>query len=249
MSWTIKRYVVISDIQTPFEDSKAIRSVAAFIKRWKPDEVLCVGDEIDFQTISRWSSGKDEWSMTIGKDRDRTREILAELQVTHLSRSNHTDRLYKSLSTRLPGLIGLPELEYENFMGLKELGITYHRKPYRFHDLAAMVHGDEQPIKHQGGATALEAARRHGLSIVSGHTHRLGVSWHTTASGGEVTNRIFGFEVGHLMDESKALYTKGTFNWQKGFGILYVDRRRVIPIPVPIERDGSFVVEGKRYPR
>jgi predicted phosphodiesterase len=249
MSSTIRRIVVISDIQTPYEDFKAIRNVANFIQRWKPDDVLCVGDEIDFQTISRWSSGKDEWSQTIGKDRDRTREILHMLKVKHLSRSNHTDRLYKALSLRLPGLIGLPELEYENFMGLKELGITYHRKPYRFHESAAMVHGDEQPIKHQGGATALEASKRHGLSIVCGHTHRLGVTWHTTASGGEITSKLFGLEVGHLMREDLALYTKGTFNWSKGFGIIYIDRKRVIPVAVPIERDGTFVVEGKRYPR
>jgi len=42
-------------------------------------------------------------------------------------------------------------------------------------------------------------------------------------------------------------YMKGVMNWQKGFGILYVDGDKVSPVPVPIERDGSFVVEGKRY--
>jgi len=243
----IKRVVVISDIQAPFEDAKAIRNLSAFIRRYKPDDVLCVGDELDLQTISRWSSGRDEWSGTIGKDRDRCREILYDLQVKHLSRSNHGDRLYKAMSLRLPGLIGLPELEYEQFLGLKELGITYHRKPYQFHETAVMVHGDEQPIKHQAGATALEASKRHGLSIVCGHTHRLGVSWHTTSSGGKITNRTFGLEVGHVMDESKAAYTKGTFNWQKGFGLLYIKGKAIQPVAIPIERDGSFIVEGKTY--
>ena len=66
----MKRIVVISDLQVPFHDERAVRNVAAFIRKWKPDDVLCVGDEIDFQTISRWSSGRDEWSGTIGRDRD-----------------------------------------------------------------------------------------------------------------------------------------------------------------------------------
>ena len=125
----MKRIVVISDLQVPFHDERAVRNVAAFIRKWRPDDVLCVGDELDFQTISRWSSGRDEWSGTIGRDRDTCQRVLYELQVNHIVRSNHTDRLYKSLATRLPGLIGLPELEYENFMGFKTLGIKFHRKP------------------------------------------------------------------------------------------------------------------------
>ncbi len=118
----------------PFEDKKAVKNVAQFIRKYKPDDVLCVGDEIDFQTISRWSSGRDEWSGTIGRDRDRTVEVLSELQVQHLSRSNHSARLYNSLSKRLPGLIGLPELTIERFLRLDELGIKYHHKPYQFHE-------------------------------------------------------------------------------------------------------------------
>jgi hypothetical protein len=243
----IKRIVVISDLQVPFHDTKAIRNVSKFITKYKPDDVLCVGDELDFQTISRWSSGRDEWSGTIGRDRNTCQEVLYDLRVTHIVRSNHTDRLYKSLASRLPGLIGLPELEYENFMGFRELGIKFHRKPYEITKDWIMVHGDEQSTKPQGGLTALEAAKRHGKSVVCGHTHRQGISSFTTASGGHLTGILTGFEVGHLMDTTQAYYTRGTFNWQSGFGILYVDRKGVTPVTVPIDKSGSFVVEGKRY--
>ena len=243
----MKRIVVISDLQVPFHDERAVRNVAAFIRKYKPDDVLCVGDEIDFQTISRWSSGRDEWSGTIGRDRDRTVEVLSELQVQHLSRSNHSARLYNALSRRLPGLLGLPELTIEGFLKLKQLGITYHTKPYEFAPGWVMVHGDEQSIKPQGGLTALEAAKRHGKSVVCGHTHRQGISSFSEASGGVLGRILTGFEVGHLMDEKQAYYTRGTMNWQKGFGLIYVDRKRVQPIAIPIERDGSFIVEGKRF--
>ena len=243
----MKRIVVISDLQVPFHDERAVRNVAAFIRKWKPDDVLCVGDEIDFQTISRWSSGRDEWSGTIGRDRDVAQSVLYELGINHIVRSNHTDRLYKSLSSRLPGLIGLPELEYENFMGFKNLGIKFHRKPYEISPDWIMVHGDEQAINHNAGLTALGAARRHGKSVVCGHTHRLGVSAFSEASGGQLGRVLRGLEVGHLMDEKQAYYTRGTFNWQKGFGLLYIDRKGVTPVAVPIDKQGSFVVEGKRY--
>ena len=80
----MKRIVVISDLQVPFHDERAVRNVAAFIRKFKPDDVLCVGDEIDFQTISRWSSGRDEWSGTIDADRNRTVEILSEIGRAHV---------------------------------------------------------------------------------------------------------------------------------------------------------------------
>jgi hypothetical protein len=50
-----------------------------------------------------------------------------------------------------------------------------------------------------------------------------------------------------MMDTRQAYYTKGTFNWQAGFGVIYTDRKRVLPIAVPIEKDGSFQFEGKVY--
>ena len=66
-------------------------------------------------------------------------------------------------------------------------------------------------------------------------------------SGGVLGRVLTGLEVGHLMDEKQAYYTRGTMNWQKGFGIVYSDRKSTYALPVPIDKDGSFVVEGKRY--
>jgi hypothetical protein len=140
--------------------------------------------------------------------------------------------------------------EIENFLKLPELGIKYHRKPYEIPGTNwVMVHGDEQSIKPHGGLTALEAAKRHGKSVVCGHTHRQGISSYTQSSGGLEVSRLTGFEVGHLMDtrSTGASYMKGTFNWQAGFGVIYTDRKRVLPIAVPIEKDGSFQFEGKVY--
>jgi hypothetical protein len=54
-------------------------------------------------------------------------------------------------------------------------------------------------------------------------------------------------EVGNLMRFSAAKYTKGTANWTQGFGILRVQGAKVSPQIVPIERDGSFIVDGKIF--
>jgi len=109
------------------------------------------------------------------------------------------------------------------------------------------VHGDQGRISQVAGQTALKQAQSHGKSLVCGHTHRLGVTSLTEASGGIVGRILTGLEVGNLMDFKKAHYTNGSANWQQGFGILYVDGKIVTPVAVPIARDGSFIVAGKRY--
>jgi len=244
----LKKIVVISDLQVPYHDERAVRNVASFIKRFKPDQVITIGDEIDLPQISRWTEGTPGWfEQSLGTDRDATVEILWDLQVTDMIRSNHTDRLYNVIMKKIPAFLALPELKFEKFMKLDELGIKFHRKPLEFAPDWIAIHGDEGSVKPTPGLTALEAARRHGKSVVCGHTHRAGQSAFTEASGGVLGRVLRGVEVGNLMQFSKAGYTKGVANWQQAFAVFYVDKKAVTNTIVHIEKDGSFVFEGKRY--
>jgi nicotinamide mononucleotide adenylyltransferase len=53
------RVFVISDLQVPYHDVKAVASVAQMLADFKTDNdtVVTIGDEQDFQTISRWEYG------------------------------------------------------------------------------------------------------------------------------------------------------------------------------------------------
>jgi hypothetical protein len=244
----MKKVVVISDLQVPYHDERAVRNVASFIRRFKPDQVITIGDEIDLPQISRWTEGTPGWfEQSLGSDRDATVEILWDLQVTDMIRSNHTDRLYNVIMKKIPAFLALPELKFEKFMKLDELGIKFHRKPLEFAPDWIAIHGDEGSVKPTPGLTALDAARKHGKSVVCGHTHRAGQSAFTEASGGVLGRVLRGVEVGNLMQFSKAGYMKGTGNWQQAFAVFYVDKKAVTNTIVHIEKDGSFVFEGKRY--
>jgi predicted phosphodiesterase len=244
----MERIVIVSDLQIPYHDPRAVHNLIDFIKRYKPDRVVSIGDEIDLPQVSKWEKGRmGEYAGTIGKDRDATVKILEQLRVTDVIRSNHTDRLFNYIASYAPGLYGIPELQLENFLRLPELGITYWRKPMPIAPNWVAVHGDHGRISQVAGQTALKQALQHGKSLVCGHTHRLGLSSVTEASGGIVGRIVTGLEVGNLMDFKKAHYTHGSANWQQGFGLLYVDGRNVTPVAVPVAKDGSFIVEGKRY--
>jgi len=242
----MKVHLYISDLQVPFQDKRAVKNIATFIKKFKPTSVSTVGDEIDLQTISRWSRGTElEFERSIGKNRDETCRILEELNVSHIPRSNHTDRLFNTISLRVPGLLGLPEVTLESFLRLDELGITYHEEPFETAPGWLLMHGDEGSQSGNAGTTALNLAKRTNMSVICGHTHRQGLVPFTQAYTGADAKTIYGFETGNLMNYPDAKYIKGGMtNWQHGFGILYVDGKTVTPMPIPIQNDGSFIADG-----
>ena len=232
----MKVIVGISDIQAPYHDQKMVDAISDWIREVQPDEVLNLGDVIDLPQLSQWTKGlAGEHSRDLAKHRDQTVEILRQMGTTGMVRSNHTDRLLKSISTRLPGLLGLPELELENFLRLPELGIEYYKGMHQFAPGWVLAHGDERTAQVSGmGASKISAAT--GMSVLCGHSHRLGLVPTTESFNGKITRTRWGFEAGNLIKQgSKGMsYTKGTANWQAGFAVLTVEGSTVIPMPIPI---------------
>jgi len=146
-------------------------------------------------------------------------------------------------------LLNLPELRYERFMQYDKLGIKFHPYGLNWAHGWTAIHGDSVPLSNLAGQSALGAAKRMGVSVMMGHTHRLGLSCHTEAFNGRVGRVLYGCEVGNMVDLSSSgmRYTKGYANWQTGFAVAYVQGRKVQIIPVPVAQDGSFIFEGKLY--
>jgi len=246
----IKKIVILSDLQVPFEDEHVVRNVAKFLQTFKPDQTVTIGDEIDFQTISKWSEGTPQaYEQSLGDDRDRCVDLLWELGVTDCIRSNHTDRLYNIIMKKIPSFLSLPELRFEKFMKFDELGITYHKEPMTIAPNWVAVHGDNTPIKQMGGMSAIEAAKRYGKSVISGHTHRAGRTAYSESVGGRMGRTLHGVEVGNLMSFQAAKYTKGSAQWQQAFAIMYVKGSNVQVDIIHIEKNGTFIVQGKVYGR
>ena len=245
----MKPVVVVSDLQVPFHSKPHVKALEGFIKAIRADKVVSVGDEADFTGISKWAKGTPlQYETNLHEEREATIDVLRRLRVTDMVRSNHTDRLFNSITLRLPEFRHLPELDLAHFLRLDSLGITYHRRPVEIVPNWILAHGDEGNLSQQGGMTALNLAKRFGKNVVCGHTHRMGLVHHTEAVNGKPTRTLWGFEVGNLMDMKKATYLKGGYgNWQQGFGLLWVDGKRVTPELIPMALDGSFIALGKTW--
>ena len=239
---------IIPDLQVPFHEPPFVDAMARCIEDNKKRirNVITIGDEQDFQSISTYAMGTHlEFEKTIGKDRDTTVQILKDLQVTDCIRSNHVDRLFQQISRRMPGLIGLPELEIENFWRLPELGIKFHHKGFKFAPGWIALHGDEAGLSTNAGQTARMLSQKTGLNVCSGHTHRMGMQPVTQSIHGVITRTLWGIEVGNAMRMNKAGYMK-THNWQQGWVAFQHDGNTLHPVMMPV-MNKSFTFEGVVY--
>ncbi|MFY9325220.1 MAG: metallophosphoesterase [Candidatus Nanopelagicales bacterium] len=248
-----KRIVVLSDMQIPLHDREVIKRVIKFVKEYEPDEIYCVGDEADCLAPARWSKGYAAEFSNFQRDLDETTAIMTKFRDAlgdkpfHLMRSNHGDRLPRYAAKYAPALSTLRDLQYDKLLGYRDLEIVYHKQLWNFAPGWIMGHGDEGGSSTYAGGTAMSLAKKTGMSVLCGHTHKLGLLHFNTSYNGKLTSSLHGFEVGNMMDLKKATYLEGgSANWQSGFGLLYIDRGKVTPVAVPI-LGNSFVVEGEAY--
>jgi hypothetical protein len=249
-----KTIVIVSDMQVPLHDAKAVKNVIGFLKDFRPDMLVNVGDDADCTEVGSWKRGlATEYGGTFQDGLDFTKTIHRDFRFAlgdkpyHVSRSNHTDRLESYIGRHAPALSPVRGLRLEDLLGYDELDIRFHREPFQIAPGWVCAHGDEGSLSKISGRTAGLLAEKWGVSVACGHSHRAGMSLKSYGYAGRVTKTVTGMEVGHLMDLRKAAYLSGgSADWQQAFGILYVRSGRVTPVLVPIQ-GGSFTVEGKVY--
>lgn len=174
------------------------------------------------------------------KEIDKCHDILSTFRDDRskpfmLMRSNHGERIRTYIARYAPALHGLRGLDYEALLGLPELGIVYHEAPYEFAPGWLLAHGDEGSLVQTSAGTAMGLAKKWGMSVVCGHTHKAGIQHQHLSVNGRVTRHLFGMEVGHLMDPKKADYLKaGSANWQSAIAVIEVDGKHVQPTLIPL---------------
>jgi hypothetical protein len=249
----MKRTIVWPDLQCPYEDAHVVRNFELFAKAFKHDSVVTIGDEIDLPQISRWTENTPGWyEQTLASDRDHTVDVLWRLtqyaKEAHTIRSNHTDRLYNVIMKKIPAFLSLPELKFEKFLKLDELGIQFHKEAFPIARGWIAVHGDLGGLNPNPGMSALNQAKKAGVSTIMGHTHRAGRSAVSEAYNGSVRRVLHGVEVGHAMNVKAAKYVSMP-NWQQAFAIVTEVGKNVQVDLIYVEKDGTFLVHGKRYGR
>lgn len=248
--------LIVPDIQYPYHDDVVLQKILRVVHDRQPDQVVQIGDGIDFPTVSQWSKGTaGEYADTLQEHIDGyVSDVLEPIResapdaVVRWIEGNHDLRLQDFVKKYAAPLRPLRALEVPALFGLDDLAIDYLRGPVRIATNTYAVHGHEA-----GGYCASASAwdtkftKRYGSdkNFVFGHTHQPFLITRAFGYNGRVSPR-FTLNAGSIMDPVQASYVKdGSVSWQQSFAWLEDDGKRVWPELVTlVDRLGYF--KGER---
>jgi hypothetical protein len=200
----------------PGEVTVAHKAFVEAVKNIKPSMVILNGDVADFAQISRHDPMGWQKRYTVKEELDAIQERMDDLVLACpgakriLTRGNHDDRFDKRLAMHAPEYRGLPGMILENYL------------PDWTHTTSVMIN-DSILVKHSwhsGIHGAWNNVLKAGVTMVTGHTHRLTVREYTDYRGTR-----YGIETGMLADPDEEQFEyalDGPKNWQPGFVVLTI---------------------------
>lgn len=222
-------YLVISDLQIPFELKDSLKFCIEVIRDFKipKTNILCVGDEVDHyfgslytKDVNAKMSALDEIEMTI----DKLRSWYAVFPTMKLATSNHGMRWLKKAN-----LAEIPEVMMKQYQEVlrapkgwrwRDEWIINTKRPFR------MIHG----LGYSGPNGHRQCSMEGAINSVMGHVHsHAGVSYIQTAR-----QLVWGMNVGCLMDPNSVASQYAKNNRSKsvvGVGVVLDSGR--IPIFIP----------------
>jgi len=254
------KWFIMSDIHIPIHSERMLSLAFDVIKWWKPDAIDIAGDQDDACGTSRWADGSvEEVNSRVFEDSILLKKFSADVREAapkadlHWHDGNHGwtrhDSYIKTKAKALDGLI-TPDTIYD----LNKNGWSWH--PYqgppvqRFGEMH--VHHGLAISKH-GGQSVKQDVEDWNVSLIRGHSHRQASYRKSVVFSDDsltITQDLEGYEIGHLMDVSKAKYSP-THNWQPGFAIAHVENGKkphVQLVPIHITENGyTCYVDGRRF--
>jgi|GEM_PF-1674933 len=223
------KIVIAGDNHCPFNNPKAEAELFQFLKEERPDIFVHCGDLIDFHEISNFRRTpnvpyglKEEIEM--GKEFfERVRGILPRAKIFYIE-GNHEFRwrkflidyafvFYDFFSLKLPDLLGLKKLKV-NYVPLKPQANKFSHNFIQINDFY-IGHFDKS--LQNAGYTARWLRDTFSANVITGHVHRLGVSYKTYFNSVKL-----GAEVGCLCSLEPTYLSSP--DWQNGFGELIIEK-------------------------
>ncbi len=228
-----KSVLIISDTHIPYHAKELMPFLKLLKKKYKPDRVIHIGDEVDKHAMSFHDSDPDLPSA--GDELKLSIPVIKQLEKM-FPKMDLLDSNHGSLVFRRAYKHGIPKAYIKKYNDFLQVG-----KGWKWHDdLIIDTPLGKVYFCHGKTPDILKLATSMGMSCVSGHYHSLmGVRWFGNSLG-----LYFGLQVGCMID-SKSL----AFRYNKvqkarpiiGCSIIY----NGLPIIEPFIKDKSGKWVGK----
>jgi predicted phosphodiesterase len=245
----MKTWIILNDIQMPFQDQPVLELVLSFVDKLKPDGVILNGDIVDCFSLSSHR-----------RDSKELKQSHLQIEIAHAQRlmkrlshikekwwigGNHEHRFYNHIQDKAPELGLVPGLDFPTIFGLGEHGFRW--KNYGdFLMLGRLMVTHGIIVRGQSAYSAKAHFDKYGTSVIIGHTHRMGWYCHTNVAGAHGA-----WENGCLCKLDGLGYTNTKFpDWQQGFAVVHVGEKGFFNVQQQIILDRKqFFYGGELWTR
>ena len=258
------KWMLSSDQQIPYQDDRAIALWFQVMKWFKPDVVDYLGDTSDqfcfssFEEATTKSFMKslpaetqvEEMLKYVQKEESLTAEFYEKTRKMRPNAEifsalgNHDIRVWRYAEKNLQEIVD--QITPESLWGLDNLGIDYiyydDAPKHRYGDI--YVHHGVSALA-DSGASVKSDINNLGVSLIRGHSHRMGAFYKTYELRNEI---VRGYEIGHLCKvDAEGFKYNQIHNWQQGFAVAHIHGERVHVQLIEIHPDYTCVVNGKHF--
>lgn len=240
--------LVVPDLQVPYQDTRSLAAVEKVMKDYQWDEIIQLGDFMDFDCISTHNTGKlrSIEGKTIRKDYiegnkilDRWQRLAPKAKIVILE-GNHDERMLRYLDAN-PQLVG--SLEVPIGLRLEERGIRWVPywslgEVYKVGN-AYFAHGQYTNEFH-----SKKMVSRFGVNIFYGHLHDM-QCYPLVLRGEDKT--LVGQSMGCLCRYDQAFLKGVPTNWQQGFGTFHFKPNGYFTYYITRIFNHEFVYNWKEY--
>lgn len=258
------KWLLACDPQIPYQDDRAINLWFQVMDWFKPDVVDLLGDISDQWCFSRFQEGTtkefmkalpaetkvEEFLGHIKNEEAPVAEFYAEVRAKRpraqlfSALGNHDIRVFNYVDKHMPEIV--EQVTPNSLWGLDDLGYDY----IYYEDIPAHRFGDIY-VHHgiaasaESGASVKSDMGNLGVSLIRGHSHRMGTYYKTYELRNEV---LRGYEIGHLskVDSDGFKYSQ-VHNWQQGFAVGLISGDSVHIQPIEINPNYECWVAGRKF--
>lgn len=232
---------IVGDLHIPYEDKLAVNVMFKIHQHVRPEMVILNGDILDFTELSHFTRNKLE-DRPITESIDAAVDIIKKLQkestvVYHIG--NHEIRLKKYLFNNAPeiaDLISFNDLINDKLKTKIEFVEMVGRTCMKKYFNDSLLIGHFNRVSKYSAYTAKLILEDMKMSIIQGHTHRLG-TYYTTGA-----NCTYQGHEGGCLCSIHPSYVHSP-NWQNGFLIAY-DAMNIETVNI---FEGKALYRGKMY--
>ena len=252
----------------PMHDRRACDIVLQIAKDLNPDEIVLLGDMVDFGGLSTFPLESDAKYLIQPAMQElsvwlRKLSLLCTDKCVWLE-GNHELRLFRQLENvqeasvlrPVDDVLGPPQLSVERLMRLDKLKITYKKpygKPYWLFGDIKVHHG--HIVRPKGGQTVSSILNGARHSQIVGHIHRREIACNTRtvpdSNGNDKYVTISAMSPGTLCSLEPGLVPTGKGrpdqDWQHGLGVVIRDGEGTNHMQLIHINDGKCIYNGKMY--